>query len=103
MSIETATMFDGLRRGHPNAGNGSLVATAIPGAITRINGVPSAMDVYIFQRGVELRVVEKVRSNAQGEWVVENLNPDVLYTAIIYDKDRMLNAAILDNLSPVVE
>ena len=84
-------------------GAGTLNSATIEGATARSAGTPAALQVFIFQRGLAgVRLIRVVQSDSSGAWTCTGLNPDLKYTAVIFDPARSLNAAVLDNLTPVV-
>lgn len=91
------------RRGYHAHGNGVISSAAVTGGVTREDGTAAPVEVFLFiYRGVGLRCIDQTTSDANGAWQFTNLNPNKTYMVFARDPAGVLNAAVLDNLVPVV-
>lgn len=89
--LEDAGLFQG-----SDAGTAS-VGSFITGATTQADGVASSQTVFVFSRnGWSLRLVARIQSDASGLWQLNGLREGNYYMAMIQDRTRTLNAAVLD-------
>lgn len=95
--------FTHRRRGFNAGGAGVISSSAVTGGVTREDGTAAPVEVFLFiYRGIGLRCIDQTTSDANGAWQFTNLNPDKTYMVFARDPAGVLNAAVLDNLVPVV-
>jgi hypothetical protein len=68
---------------------------------TRIKNVPGVVRVNVYERGT-MRLVETLRSAADGSWRVDYLDQSEIYVVIGFDDQGRVNAAIQDWVRPAL-
>lgn len=87
----------------PRRGNGKLAGT-FPDGITSVDGEPTSATVRVLWRTDRMgdgTLVAEVKSDADGTWVVEGLDPTQKYDVI--GRKNGYNDVIMANVSPVEE
>lgn len=78
-------------------GGAASVGSFIAGAITRSDGTPGPHKVLVYSRnGWSRGPIAIVESDADGNWQLDGLKAGNYYMAMIQDRTRTLNAAVLD-------
>jgi hypothetical protein len=78
-------------------GGSASIGSFITGAVTREGGVAGPQKVFIYSRnGWKKGPFAVVESDVNGEWQLGGLKAGNYYMAMIQDRTRTLNAAVLD-------
>ena len=82
------------RRDYFFSGDGTLSA-ADQNAITKLNGVPASLPVYVFDAST-FTIAYFLVSNADGTWQIDNVSTEFEFLAIARDPSKVLNSAARD-------
>lgn len=86
-------------RWYPGIGPGRIAGQA-PGLVT-IGGAPGSAKIRLYERETG-RLVWSTVSKADGSYEFRNLSIRP-YVLVAFDPDERFNAAVMDNITPVVE
>ena len=79
------------------AGN-RFISGKEPGILS-VAGAPAAREIHIREKATHA-LVERLVSNTDGTWRVENLTPTTQFYVIAFDYKLQFNAVIRDNITP---
>lgn len=93
-------LFNRLQAFTPGYHGAGYIAGEVPGVVT-VGGAPASRLVRVFEQSSG-KLIAETWSAGDGTYRIDGLNPDLKYFVTAFDHEHRFNAAIMDNISPVV-